>query len=814
MGELIMLSGIRIASRKLIKTPAFAATALTTLALCLGANLTIYAVVDAILVRSLPFSHPERLVTLINSYPGAGVDRSSASAPNYYDRRAALKSYTSIAVSQPDASIIGQAGSPNRVDDLRVSPEFFSTLGVPLAMGQSFTDAQMTYETDGEAVITDGFWHSEFAGDPKVLGRTFLCNGFPVSVVGVLPKGFSYLSSHAEFYRPASTGLDERTPQNRHSNNWDMIGRLAPGVTLAAARAEMNGFNAKQIQDDPYAQIIKGSGYHTDVRPLQEDHVREVKPMLLLLQSGGLLLLLIGGVNLANLLLIRASARTKELAVRKALGASPFHVAMDVLCETMLLSACGGLLGLLVGAAGIRLLALLGTDQLPLGSSIRLDGRVALASLAAAALVGVALAVPIIWFNARSKLLQGLQSEGRGGTPGRAAQSLRSIFIVAQVALAFVLLSGAGLLGLSLKKVMETPPGFRTDNILTGHISLPWKGYSDDKSHVAFIKRLLPALQVLPGVTGVAVNDGIPFTGSGNDSAVSVEGDPQKGMAIRAHFLRSVTSDYWSIMGIPLLEGRLIDDWVSPRDRDVCVVDKAFAERYWPGASAIGHRLSRGPTFIEKESVTVVGVVANVKERALSETAGHGVVYFNCANSGPNGFYVLVRTALPPSSLAPEVRKAILSLDPGLPLDDIHTMQSRIDDTLVVRRSPAVLAGIFSGVALLLAAIGTYGVLAYAVGQRKREIGVRMALGAQPNQVMSLFLTLGATLLGIGVALGIVGSWMAGRAMQKVLFGVDPLNPAVLAASTVVMVVVVFFATLLPSRRAAAINPIEALRDD
>jgi predicted permease len=814
MGDFAMLSGIKLASRKLLKTPGFAATALTTLALCLGANLTIYAVVDAILVRSLPFSQPDRLVTLINSYPGAGVDRSSSSTPNYYDRREALKSYTSIAVSQGDASIIGQAGSPTRVDDMRVSPEFFSTLGVPLAMGRSFTDAEMTYQTDREAVITDGFWHSEFAGDPNVIGRTFLSNGFSVTVVGVLPRDFTYLSSHAQFYRPASTGPDERTPQNRHSNNWDMTGRLAPGVTLVAAQAEMNAFNATQLQDDPYAQIIKGSGYHTDVRPLQEDHVREVKPMLLLLQSGGLVLLLIGGVNLANLLLIRASARTKELAVRKALGASPLHVAMDVLWETMLLSVCGGVLGLLVGAAGIRLLALLGTDQLPLGSTIRLDGRVALASLAAAVFVGAALAVPIIWFNARSKLLQALQSEGRAGTSGRAAQSLRSIFIVAQVALAFILLSGSGLLGLSLKKVMETPPGFRTDNILTGHISLPWKDYSDQKSHVAFIKRLLPALRGLPGVTGVAVNDGIPFTGSGNDSAVSVEGAAQKGVAIRAHFLRSVTSDYWSIMGIPLLEGRLIDDWESQRDLDVCVVDKAFAERYWPGASAIGHRLTQGPTFNDKDTVTVVGVVGNVKERELSETAGHGVVYFNSAKLAPNGFYVLVRTALPPSSLAPAVRKAILSLDPGLPLDDIHTMQSRIDDTLVVRRSPAVLAGIFSGVALLLAAIGTYGVLAYAVGQRTREIGVRMALGAQPSQVMSLFLSLGATLMGVGVALGILGSWMAGRAMQKVLFGVDPLNPAVLAASTAVMVVVGFFATLLPSRRAAAINPIDALRDD
>ncbi|HZZ20927.1 MAG TPA: ADOP family duplicated permease [Opitutaceae bacterium] len=809
-----MLSGLRLASRKLIKTPGFAATALATLALCLGANLTIYAVVDAILVRSLPFAHPERLITMINSYPAAGVERSSSSTPNYYDRRVALKSYTSLAISQPAASIIGKEGSPTRVDDMRVSPEFFSTLGVPLLMGRSFTDAEMTYDTDGVAVISDSFWQSEFAGDANVIGKTFLSNGTAVTVIGVLPKDFSYLSNHAQFYRPASSGPNERTPTERHSNNWEMIARLAPGATLASAQAEVNSFNAKQLTDDPFKALIKTSGYHTDVRPLQEDHVREVKPMLLLLQCGGLLLLLIGGVNLANLLLIRASARTKELAVRKALGASPFHVAMDVLQETLLLSVCGGLLGLLVGAAGIRLLGALGTNQLPLGSTIRFDGRVALASLAASALVGIGLAVPIIWFNANSKLLQGLQSEGRGGTSGKAAQSLRSIFIVAQVALAFILLSGAGLLGLSLKKVMETPPGFRADNILTASIGLPWKAYPDHDSHVRFIKKLLPAMRALPGVTGVAINDGIPFTGAGNDSAVSVEGADKEGVSIRAHYLRSVTSDYWSIMGISLLQGRLIDDWESARDLNVCVVDQAFAERYWPGKSPLGHRLTNGPNFDPKNCATIVGVVANVKERELSETDGHGVVYFNAALFGPNGFYLIVGTALPPSSLTGSVRKTLLTLDPGLPLDDVHTLQSRIDDTLVARRSPAVLAGIFSAVALLLAAIGTYGVLAYAVGQRKREIGVRMALGAQPGQVLSLFLGFGATLLAIGIVIGVVGAWLSGRAMQKVLFGVDPLSPSVLAASTAIMVVVVFFAILLPSRRAAGINPIEALRDD
>jgi predicted permease len=810
-----MFTGLRLAARKLIKTPGFTTTALITLALCLGANLTIYAVVDAILVRSLPFREADRLVTAFNSYPGAGVDRASASLPNYYDRKEAIKAFSSLAIEQEGSAIIGESGAPKRVKVTRVSPEFFTTLGVPLAMGRMFTDKEMTYQTDQVAVITDGFWRSEFASDPNVIGRTFISNGLTATVVGLLPPDFHYLSSRPEYFRPASSGPDERTSKNRHGNNWEMIARLAPGTTLIEAQAQLDSFNAKQLTDDPYAQVLKGSGYHTEVKQLQEDHVHSVKPILLLLQCGGLLLLLIGGVNLANLLLIRASARTKELAVRKALGASPLHVALDVLTETMLIAVAGGVLGLLVGAAGIRLLGLLGTDQLPLGASIRLDGRVAAISLIASAVVGIALSIPIIWFNARSKLLQGLQSEGRGGTTGRAAQNLRNVFIVAQVALAFVLLSGAGLLGLSLRHVIEAPTGFHADNILTGRISLPWKTYPDEAAHVSFVRRLLPALAALPGVTSVAVNDGLPFTGGSSDNAIAVEGfGPRPGETLHAHFTQSATSDYWKIMEIPLLEGRLIDDWESKRDLDACVIDKAFADRYWPAGGALGHRLTIGPIFDTKAAYTIVGVVGNVKQNELSEAGGHGTVYNSTAKASPNSFSVLVKTQLPPSSLAVSVQKAVLALDPNLPVDDIHPMRAIIDDSLVARRSPAVLAAIFSGVALLLAAIGTYGVLAYAVGQRKREIGVRMALGAQPGQVLALFLGLGATLLAVGIGLGFVGSWFAGRAMEKVLFGVSPLNAGVLATSTAVMVIVVFFAILLPSRRAAGVNPIDALRDD
>ncbi len=329
------------------------------------------------------------------------------------------------------------------------------------------------------------------------------------------------------------------------------------------------------------------------------------------------------------------------------------------------------------------------------------------------------------------------------------------------------------------------------------------------------MERLLPAIRALPGVSHVAVNTGLPFTPTTNDSVITVEGyAPKPGDSIRAHYLSAVTCDYWPMMRIPLLRGRLLEDADEHRPERVCVVDQAFADRYWPGGDPIGRRLARDVTVNKDNATTVVGVVASVKQNELAETAGHGAVYFPYSAFNASYFSLLVRTQLPPASLAPTVQKAILQLDPELPIDDLKPMQARIDDSLIARRSPAVLAGIFAAVALLLAAIGTYGVLAYAVSQRRREIGVRMALGALPQQILTLFLALGGRLLLVGIALGVLGAWLAGRAMQSVLFGVGTWNFGVLAAAAGVMLGVVFFAMFLPSRRAARTSPIDALRAD
>lgn len=811
-----LLRDLRLAFRRLAKSPGFTVTALATLALCLGANLAIYAVVDAVLVRPLPFPDGNRLVTVYNGYPAAGAERSSASMPNYYDRRHAIAAFSSVAISQDGSTIVGGTSSPNRVKIARVSPEFFQTLRVPLAMGHAFTDDQLTYGADQVAILTDQYWRTHFNADPAILGKTFLNDGLTVTIIGVLPPHFRYLSSEAQFFRPSAHGPEEVTPKNRHSNNWNMIARLAPGATLAEAQAQIDAFNAHQLSDDPFASLVKSAGYHTTVASLHADHVRTARPILLLLQAGVFCLLLIGCVNLVNLLLIRASARSKEFAVRQALGATRVQLAREVLAETMVLAWGGGVLGLALGAVGIVALRALGTDHLPLGATVGFDGRMALAALAGSALVGVLLALPIILYNQHAKLAPVLQAESRSGTTTRAAQRLRHTFVVAQVALAFVLLSGAGLLGLSLRRVLATPAGFSSDHLLTGQIVLPWKNYKDDAARLAFVERLLPALRAIPGVTHAAINTYLPFSGGGNDSVVTIEGMTLKpGESLHAHYIAATTSEYWAAMRIPLLRGRLLEEADSHRDQHVCVVDQAFAERYWPGGDPLGHRIAQDVEVNDKNGCTIVGVVGSVKQNELAEPDGHGAVYFPYGPlySSPY-FLVVIRTALPATAIAPMVQKSVLQLDPELPIDDLKSMQARVDESLLVRRSPAIMAAMFAGVALLLAAIGTYGVLSYAVAQRSREIGVRMALGALPKQIRNQFVNVGLRVLCLGALAGTAGAWAAGRAMRTLVFEVPTLPGSTLLLTFVVMGVVTLAASLLPALRATRVDPVTALRGE
>jgi predicted permease len=811
------MNNLRFALRQLRKAPAFTLTALATIALCLGANLAIFAVINSILLRPLPFPQSDRLVTIFNTYPKAGVERDGSSITNYYERRGNIPAFSSLSIFRYGREVVGDSGSTQQEEILRVTPEFFTTLGAGPVMGRTFDESETItpVENTGVAILTDFYWRQHFSSDPNVLGKEIRVNGVARKIVGVLPPDFRFLSSEARLFLPLTSRLEQRTAKQRHSGGGGthMIARLKPGATITEAQAQIDAHNATLEKDNPQAKMMADAGFRSPVLSLHGDHVRSIRPTLLLIQGGVFFLLLIGAVNVVNLLLIRASGRAKEMAIRQSMGASRFHVIKQVMLETVVLTCAGGLLGLVVGAWGIRLLEVLGADRLPLGSHIAFDGWLAAMGAAGAVVLGVVIAVPVAWFNLSRHLANALQSESRTGTISRAAQRLRHGFIVAQIALAFVLLTGSAMLGLSLKKVMAVSPGFRADHVLTGEFTLPYQTYLDEPQRVALLDRLLGAVGQQPGVAAAGTITMVPLSGSGGKTAVTPKGYvPGPGQSLQGHYSYGVNGDYFSAIGIPLREGRFLTSADSHRSERVCVVDEDFARRYWPNGGALGQRLAHGSESEETKLFTVVGVVGAVKQAELTEPQGQGAIYLPFLYRDASNIFVVTRTSQQPEAFADTLRKLVRATDPELAIADLRSMDTRIAESLIARRSPAMLAGIFAGVALLLAAIGTYGVLSYAVAQRRREIGIRMAVGAQPRQIGAQFLSLGLRLLAAGTILGLLGAWLAGRAMQSVLFDVPTLHLATLLVTALIMTAVSLVACLIPARRATKVDPMIALR--
>jgi predicted permease len=804
---------LRHAVRTLLKTPGFTATALATLAICFGANLAIFAVVDAILLHPLPFPAADRLVRVFNTYPRAGVLDDGASLTNYAERRGNIAAFMALAIYRDDTAIVGETGSTEVEPVTRVSPDFFSTLGVGPVRGRAFTDEETTPQTDRVAILTDGYWRQRVAGDSNAIGRTVRVDGVAHTIVGILSPDFRFLSSKARLYVPLASNPDDRGPARRHSGSSShMIARLQSRASIAEAQSDIDTHNAAMEVDDPIAAVIAGAGFRSVVVPLHADHVAAIRPTLVLLQAGALCLFLIGAVNLVNLLLIRASGRAREVAVRRALGASGWRLATDVMIETTVLTLAGGLLGLGVGAVGVRLIAVMGASTLPLGAQIGFDARLALAALAVAVLVGIVMAVPIAWHSLRNQATNALKSESRNSTASRAAQRIRYGFIVAQIALAFVLLSGAGLLGLSLERAMAIAPGFHAERVLSGQLSLRGSG----SARLAFIDRLMEGLRRQPGVVAAGVGTNVPLTGRNIKSAVTVKGyRPAPGQSVRGHFAYGVGGNYFAALGVSLREGRLLTLSDLHGEDRVCVVDEDFARRYWPDGSAIGQRLFAGSEAgSDAEAFTIVGVVGAMKQASLTDDDAQGAVFYPYSARFSSDVFVLVRTSLPPETFAATLQRAVRAIDPELPVNDIQSMEARVSGSLADRRSPVFLASLFSAIAMLLTAIGTYGVLSYAVAQRRREIGLRMALGAQPGQVGRQFTLIGFRLLAAGTMAGAAGAWMAGRAMQSLLFHVPATHAATLGGTAAIIGAVSIAACWLPSYRASRISPMEALADE
>ncbi len=811
---------LRYAARLLRKHPAFTATAVATVAITVGANLAIFAVVDAVLLRPLPFHEPDRLVAIYNTYPRAGVMDDGASVTNYYERRHAIAGLERVSLYRDGAAIVGETGATEREYLTRVTPEFFATLGVPFAIGRGFADADMdygtTYRAGGVAVVTDAYWRDHLDADPHVLGRALRLDGERVEIVGVLPAGFRFLSSTRGIYLPLKSSPDERGPSARHAGSSShMIARMRPGVTVAQVQAQLDAHNAIVERADPEAALIADTGFRSPVIPLRDVEVAAIRPTLVLLAGGVLVLLLIGAVNVTNLLLIRASSRGRELALRQAIGAHPRHVIAEVVTESLLLTCTGGLLGLGVGAAGIRLLRSLGASRLPLAADLGFDTRAALIALAASLVLGLAIAVPIAWCTLRSHAAGTLGADSRTTTANRAAQRLRHAFLVAEVALAFVLLVGSGLLALSLQRVSEVDPGFRPEQVLSGQIAMPWSSYPDDATRLTFMTRLLDGLAAQPGVVASGFSTNVPFSGNGIKAAVTVQGYvAPSGVAVHAVVPYGVRGDYFQAMGIPLIEGRLLSREDDRLDNRAIVVDQDFARFFFPRGTAIGHHLQMGTRPQPGDPVhTIVGIVGSVKQAGLASEEAPGAVYYLYDARFDNNVFVVSRTTGDTDALGTALQRLTRQIDPELPVNNLSSMSSRVDRSLVTRRSPAVLATMFAGIAVLLTAIGMYGVLGYAVALRRREVGLRMALGARPSQIRNEFVAMAARLLMSGAAVGLAGALLTGYAMRALLYRVAPINVPILLAATIVLGAVCLAACLLPSHRASRIPPTEALAE-
>ncbi len=814
----IALSRLRLALRSLIKAPGFSVAAMLTLAICFGANLTIFAVVDAILLRPLPFPGAGRLVTLYNTYPKAGVEDDGASIANYYERRGQLAAFQGLSIYREGRVVVGEPGATQQEEITQISPDFLATLGTNLHMGRAFSESETMPGADDAVILSNTYWQHRFGGEPGAIGQTLRIGGVPKKVVGILPPGFRFLSSKAQLYVPFTSRPESRVSRDRHSGGGAirMIARLGNGTSLEEAQSQVDAQNQALELENPQAAMMADVGFRTRLVPLHAFHVKAIRTTLILLQTGVFVLLLIGCVNLINLLLIRASHRAKECAIRLSLGATRGWIIGQVVVENLVLTLCGGVLGLGVGAAGIGALGRFGVERLPLGAQVSLNGRMVGAALAVAILTGFLLSLPIAWMNLRVHLADTLHAESRGGTASASAQGVRHGFIVAQIALAFVLLSGAGLLGLSLKRTMAVSPGFQSDHLLTGRLELSLRQYPSASAILDFHERLLKGIRQQPGVVAVGLISNAPLSGNDGKSAFKVAGHVlQPGETLRGHYGYYVAGDYFQSLGIPLKGGRFLETADSHRSERVCVVDEDFARAYWPKGLALGQRLFRGSQDAPSdEAFTVVGVVGAVKQKALTEHQAQGAVYFPYLVNADSTAFVVTRTMLRPEGLVPTLLKTLRNLDSELAFADLQTMDARIADSLVAQRSPALLIGIFASVALLLAALGTYGVLSYATLQRRREIGIRMALGAVPRQILAQFLRMGGRLSIAGLALGLLGAWAMSRGMESTLFGVEAMNPGLLAAAGGLLFAVVLLASAVPAFRMAGIDPAIALRSE
>ena len=816
-----MLQDLRFAVRLLLKDRGFSLTVLLTLALCIGANAAIFAVVNSVLLKPLPVPEPERLVTVYNSYPGAGATRASSGVVDYFDRLRETDVFEELAVYTTRGVTISAQGEAERLTAMSARPSLFRLLRAVPARGRIFSESEGELGQEKRVILSQGLSKRLFPGQDAV-GKDLRLNGVPHQVVGIMPAGFHFMSSDIDMWIPLAFTADQKSDDARHSNNVTMIGRLKPGASVQQAQQQIDALNARNLERFPnMKEILLNAGFHSVVAPLQEDIIRTARPTLLLLWAGVVFVLVIGAVNITNLALIRSSARLRELATRHALGAGLGRITRQLLTETILLSVAGSGLGLVLGYVGLSMLRTAGLEALPRAAEIRMDLPAVAYTGGLAVLVGLIVGlVPVL--NVRHmNLSQAFREEGRSGTSGRGTQLVRRALVASQVAFAFMLLIGAGLLLASFQRVLAVDPGFDPSRVLTARVSPPAARYPKDADLRAFGRRLLDQVRALPGVQAAGLVTTIPFGEDFDDSVILAEGyQMSPGESLVSPYNVAVSPGYFEALGIPVISGRLFAESDTDASQSVVIVDERLARKFWPGKDPVGRRMFKPENLsgdITKPApnqhwFTVIGVVGATKMAGLVSSEDRvGTYYFPMSQSPFRTMTLAVKTAGEPESVVANLRRALATLDPEMPLYSVQTMQHRIDQTLTDRRTPMVLALLFGTVALFLAGIGLYGVLAYQVSQRSKEIGIRMALGSEPKRIMAMVLREGLALLGTGFAIGVGFAFAARRAMATQLYGIGAMDPRVLALVAGTLAAVALMACLVPARRAARIDPLVAL---
>jgi putative ABC transport system permease protein len=812
---------LRYGMRMLMKSPGFTLVAVVTLALGIGSNTAIFSVVNAVLLRPLPYSQPERLVFVYNFAPGLGLPKSGLMAAEFLRLRDQARSVEHVALYTSTTLTLTGVGEPERLAAGTASADFFAALGVVLPLGRGFRVVEEPRGQDGVVILSDGLWRRKFSADPGALGQTLTLEGRTHTIVGVLPPGFkSPLEFQAE--QPVELWVPPSIAGACCSHDFSVVARLRPGQALAQAQAEADTLMAGVKKDYP-AGYPKTGGKQVIVRPLQHEILGDLRRALWVLLAAVLFVLLIACANVANLLLARSEARRKEIAIRAALGAGRTRLVCQLLVESLLLSAIGGGLGLLLAAWGLKLLPVLGAQQIPRLHEITLDARVLgftlFVALLTSVIFGLAPALQAVKFD----LHTGLKEGARAATSAQGRSRLRAALVVLEVTLSLVLLLGAGLLIRSFWHLQQADPGFKVEQLLTMRLFPPASTYPNDQRVAAFYEELLGRVRSLPGVKDAAVVDALPIAERTGGTVLETEGQPVEVNPLNSVGWRVVTPGFFRTLGMRLLRGRLLEEADQEQTAAVAVINETLARAHWPNEDPLGRRirlLNRPPKQATTVFLTVVGVVADVKG-SLTEAARQEVfVPLRQRTAAIDGMglerqmSLAVRTSIEPMRLVPAIRQEIAALDRTVPVTGERTVEEILSKMTARARFNTTLLGSFAAIALLLAAVGIYGVLSYSVTQRTHEIGIRLALGAQARDMLWLVVKQGLSLALLGVALGLVASFGLTRLLATLLFGVGATDPPTFAGIALLLTGVALLACYIPARRATKVDPLVALRHE